>query len=159
MEYVVILGLTVTGFIVVFLFLRRRIDKMVNPRLILDEIRVEVDKIILQLNNITDRNISLIEDKIHTLEELITRADKKIMLLERETEKYHMSKDYTSILRKGAKTVVGKPGTEETDIKSQVLKLHREGFSPEVISGRINLPVGEVELIISLQERKEYHSE
>jgi hypothetical protein len=154
MIYVVTISLILTGFVVLYFILKRKIEKSVNPKALIDEIRVEVDRILLELNNTTDRNISLIEDRIHAISELLERADKKIMILNRESEKYSMSKNYNTILQKTKKNPEPeKKSGEEKDMKQKVLKLYREGFSPAVIANHTNLPVGEVELIISLTER------
>ena len=154
MIYFVNISIILACFVVLYLILKRKIEKSVNPRALIDEIRVEVDRIILELNNTTERNISLIEDKMNQLSELLEKADKKIMLLSRESEKYNISKEYSNILQKAKKRdVPDKNHIEETDMKEKVLKLYREGFSPSVIANHTNLPIGEVELIISLTER------
>lgn len=154
MIYVVNISIILACFVLLYLILKRKIEKSVNPRAFIDEIRVEVDRIILELNNTTERNISLIEDKINQLTELLEKADKKIMLLSRESEKYNISKNYSDILKKVKKSDgPDNKNMEETDVKEKVLKLYREGFSPSVIANHTNLPIGEVELIISLTER------
>ena len=154
MIYIVNISIIFICFVILYLILKRKINKSINPRALIDEIRVEVDRIILQLNNTTERNISLIEDKIKELSDLMEKADKKIVLLKRESEKYSISKDYSNILKNSKKKVLTSIESEqETDIKEKVLKLHREGFSAAVIASHTNLPVGEVELIISLEKR------
>ncbi|MBN2532496.1 MAG: hypothetical protein JXB88_06365 [Spirochaetales bacterium] len=154
MNYVVDIAIILAGFVILYLILKRKIEKSINPRALIDEIRVEVDRIIVELNNTTERNISLIEDRMNQLSGLLEKADKKILLLNREIEKYEVSKNYSNILQKAKKSDVSdKKETEETDIKEKVLKFHREGFSPAVIANHTGLPVGEVELIISLTER------
>ena len=46
---------------------------------------------VVQLNQTTDRNVSLLEDRIRQLTELLAKADKKIGLLRREGEKHEVS--------------------------------------------------------------------
>jgi len=157
MIYVVNISIILLCAVFLYLILKRRIEKSIDPKALINEIRVEVDRIILQMNNTTERNISLIEDKIAALSDLLDKADKKIIVLKRESEKYSMSKDYSTIIQKSKKNVIkdtkGNEPVFESDIKEKVIKLYHEGFSPSVIASHISLPVGEVELIISLMNR------
>jgi fructose-specific phosphotransferase system component IIB len=148
---VLTIGLVAACSIILFLILRNMIIKKVNPQALLRDIGREVTSIITELNGTTDRNISLIEDKIKQLDELLLRADKKLSLLRRENEKLNIGKTYNDIIKRPqpvTETVV----YEETDtnIKEKVQRLRKEGFSTQAIANRINMPVGEIELILSL---------
>ena len=162
MIYLINISLILIGFLIIYLMVNRKINSSINPRALIEEIREEVDKIILQLNNTTERNISLLEDKITELSDLLDKADKKIILLQRESEKYSVSKGYSHLVIQGKQEPkqeekkVREPVKEikeEKSTKETVLKLYREGFSASVIASHLNLPVGEVELIISLEKR------
>jgi hypothetical protein len=155
MEYILILGLVVVGLIIIYFLLKRTIEKRVNPRTLIDNIHTEVNKILVELNNITERNISLLEERVKGLSALLEKADKKILLLQRESEKYSMSKNYSDIIKKAQKQGSGiNKSDEDINIREKVMRLYHEGFSPALIANQINLPVGEIELIISLEERK-----
>ncbi len=52
------------------------------------DIREEVSRLLVELNQTTDRNIGLMEDRIASLNEQLVTADKKIALLRREIEKH-----------------------------------------------------------------------
>jgi hypothetical protein len=150
-----ILGVLVMGLVIIYFLLKRTIEKRVNPARLIDTIHTEVNKILVELNNITERNISLMEERVKELSALLEKADKKILLLQRESEKYSMSKNYNDIIKKSQKQ--GKErrkSDEDMNIREKVMKLYHEGFSPAIIANQINLPVGEIELIISLEERK-----
>ncbi len=59
--------------------------------------------------------------------------------------------------RPGQRPPLRPPGGQrgpEGDLQQRVLMLHRAGFSTALIAGRVGAPVGEVELIISLEQRK-----
>jgi hypothetical protein len=146
-------GFSILCSFVVLFIIRRTIDKKVNPKEILREIKKEVDGIITELNKTTDRNITLIEEKINQLQETLDKTDKRLSLLGRENEKLGMGKTYSDILAnarlKNAATSSAKP---EENVRDKILKLYREGFSPQVIASHINMPVGEIELIISLEK-------
>jgi hypothetical protein len=40
------------------------------------------------------------------------------------------------------------------DVREQIVRLARGGFAPSLIAARVGVPLGEVELIISLEQRK-----
>jgi len=58
----------------------------------------------------------------------------------------------------GARRTIGPGETREPektpDPRERVIMLHRAGFSPTLIAGRVGVPLGEVELIISPEQRK-----
>ena len=142
------LAIGLVGFTVVFIVLDRKIRRISDANFLVGRIREEIDQIIVELNQTTDRNIALLEDRIHGVNELLARADKKIGLLKRETEKHEVSRSvYQSVMSSG------KQNGEENRQES-VLALYREGLSASTIANRLGVPVGEIELIVSLNERK-----
>jgi hypothetical protein len=226
MWYVILITLVVDfgGLLIVYLLLRDRVRRAASTESRIAEIREEVSRLLVELNQATDRNIALMEDKITVLNEAISTADKKIGLLRRETEKHDVGSQIYSRLAEGRprRTAVGasaaeprgserplvEPGeTEEyrgaealrrvpaapplavelseragpqeaappnprstaaresagsatqhragaPDVRQRVMMLSRSGFSPSLIASRVGVPLGEVELIISLEQRK-----
>jgi len=142
------------GWVAQYLILKRKIDKIANTDSQLEEVREEVARVIIELNQTTERNIALIEDRISRLVELLSTADKKIGLLKRESEKHEVSQRVYSEL--SAKPVVNVPknSSPKKDNQQEILRLYLAGFTPRVIARRMALSLGEVELIISLSERK-----
>ena len=158
-----IIALIAGGFFILYFILKYKILKIINPNSLVKEIKKEVDQVIVELNRTTEGNIGLLEDKINILSELLVRADKRIMLLQRESEKFNLGKNYNNILKHtGNKT--GETGktenqqpdngnpAKETTIQEKVLMLYAEGVAKSIIAGKLNLTIGEVELIISLNE-------
>lgn len=156
---IILFSLIIAGFILVYLLLKRQILKRIEPAILIAEIKKELDQVIIEINRTTETNIGLLEDKINTIAELLSKADKRIVLLRRESEKFNLSKDYSQILKR-VKTQSQPPVTpvqpEESSVQpslhDRVLQLHREGFSKSIIANKINVSIGEVELIISLDE-------
>jgi hypothetical protein len=148
MERFILYGaLAIGGYFSVYLILKAKLNKSVDPKAILESIREEVDRIIVELNSTTDRNITLLEDKVRGLSTLLEQADKKIGILRREIEKHELSgKVYSELARDGKR--VQEP--EEQDPHTQVLSLHRQGISPSAIAKRLGITLAEIELIISL---------
>lgn len=197
MWYTVLITLVVDfgGLLVVYLLLRDRVRRATSSESRIAEIRDEVSRLLVELNQATDRNIALMEDKIMVLNEAMSTADKKIGLLRRETEKHDVGSQIYSRLaearplrapvtavppgevtrleraaaeapRSGATAAplavelsdraepAGQPRAGAPDVRQRVLMLSGAGFTPSLIASRVGIPRGEVELIISLEQRK-----
>ena len=59
----------------------------------LEEIRIEVDKLIKEIDRVTDRNLTLIDSKTAYLNELMEKTDKKIKLFNSEVSKRDLEKN------------------------------------------------------------------
>jgi hypothetical protein len=190
-----LIAVNIVGYTVVFLLLRQRIRRAASPEAQAAELRDEVNRLIVELNQTTDRNVALIEDRIASLSDLLSKADRKIGLLRRESEKHDVgakiydrladSRPHAEPQQALREAPPGRPAPEprpspfsdtapqaaagggpETagataeeqegpvDLREQVVALHRAGFSPALIASRVKVPKGEVDLIISLLERK-----
>jgi hypothetical protein len=124
------------------------LSKSLDPQAVLESIREEVDRIIVELNSTTDRNITLLEDKVQSLTTLIEQADKRIGILRREIEKHELAgKVYSELAEKRGRV------PEEQDVHTQVVQLHRQGISASVIAKRLGITLAEIELIISLANK------
>ncbi len=149
-RFILYSALLIAGFFVVYLILKRALSKSLDPQTVLESIRGEVDRIIVELNSTTDRNITLLEDKVQSLATLIEQADKKIGILRREIEKHELAgKVYSELAEKRAKE------PEEQDVHTRVVQLHRQGISASVIAKRLGITLAEIELIITLQTRSD----
>jgi hypothetical protein len=239
--------LDIGGLLLIYVLLRDRVRRAASSDAHIAEIRDEVSRLLVELNRTTDRNIALIEDRIGSLNELLSSADKKIGLLRRETEKHDVGTQIYSRLAEGRSRVSGaqaqisrsrrereesaQPSRERQemaqeaaveeaeavaagmppgvaagmpqprqeregvaagggapplavelsdgpenrigrnnlresqepdraaagkppDLQQRVVMLHNAGFAASLIASRVGVPLGEVELIIALQERK-----
>ena len=146
MERFILYGaLAIVGYFIVYLILKAKLHKSVDPKVVLESIREEVDRIIVELNSTTDRNITLLEDKVQNLSTLLEQADRKIGILRREIEKHELSgKIYSELAEKRGQQVV------EQDMQSRVLQLHRQGISASAIAKRLGITLAEIELIVTL---------
>jgi hypothetical protein len=144
-RFILYSALIIVGYFVIYLILKSRLKALVDPKTVLDSIRDEVDRIIVELNSTTDRNITLLEDKVQTLSGLLEQADKKIGILRREIEKHEMSaKVYSELASKRV------PQPVEEDLHTRVLRLYGEGISASAIARQLGIALAEIELIISL---------
>lgn len=125
--------------------------------------RERTDELLTVLNETVDSHITLIETKIKELKTAIDAANRKIALLERETDRFQQGKKTYSELakKKPLVTSVVKISKEEeakaeaeTKPKEnpafEVKALYREGKEPHEIAGHLNLSLSQVELILSM---------
>ncbi|RKX87036.1 MAG: hypothetical protein DRP57_00040 [Spirochaetes bacterium] len=144
-----IVSLNLIILFVIYHSLKKRIDNSSSAEHILKSVRDEVDRMLVELNQTTERNIALLENKLNYLNSVMEQADKKIKVLEREKEKQDLSRKIYSELNRNKRTVA-----EEKDYQEEVINLFNSGVAENVIAKRLNLPIGEVQLIISLNSSK-----
>ncbi len=252
MWYAILIMLVVDlgGLLLIYVLLRDRVRRVTSVDSQIADVREEVSRLLVELNQTTDRNVALLEDRIARLNESLAVADKKIGLLRREIEKHDVGAQVYSRLAEGRPRSVSTdaqtrqqmlqprlqmppaeaagmpqprqqmppgaageregvaagmpPGvaaergadasaaavesgrtprqplavelsekseprqerrrdelrvesrdTEEApDLHQRVMSLQRAGFSSALIASRVGVPRGEVELIISLEQRK-----
>lgn len=163
-----VVALNVLGFLVLYLVLNSRLKRSSSPAAQIQGLREEVDRLVMELNQTANRNIVIMEDKIAEVSDILSKADRKIGFFRRESEKHDVgAKVYSRIVE--AKAAPEAPreapaapsggtdpnlGGARKDPRAEVLALHRAGFSAALISSRVGAPLGEVELVISLEKRK-----
>ena len=147
---------------VFFIFITKRMERRFSTEIFLEDVRKEVEGIIVELNGTTDRNIALVEDRIQSLGDILRNADKKIEILNRESQRKVTSDfRYNDILKRNPlseppsvrvkREEKEEPGGDE-DIKKRILELYRQVFSAALIAKKTGVTQGEVDLFISLIE-------
>ena len=236
MWYTILITLVVdiAGLLLIYAVLSDRVRRATNAASQIAALRDEVSRLVVELNQTTERNVALVEDRIASLNELAASADKKISLLQREIEKHDVgARIYSRLAEERQASAGGRPGSsgagqtggpgaagapplsvelsekprsedvmrgvprredemrgvprredemrgvprredemrgvprredevsgaprrgeERQELRQRVMMLHRSGFPASLISNRVGMPVGEVELIISLEQRK-----
>jgi hypothetical protein len=191
MWYSILITLVVDigGLLVIYAVLRDRVRRATSAATQIAELRDEVSRLVVELNQTTERNVALLEDRISGLSDLLGAADRKIALLAREIEKHDVGAKVYSRLAPGqaaadspgshlsvelsegkrAQSPAEEPSPKEPspkapsvretaasrqDMRQRVVMLSRSGFSPHLIATRVGIPLGEVELIISLERQR-----
>ena len=140
-----------------------------------DRIREEVNRLIFDIEHESDHAVTVLEDKIRQIEKLISDTDKHIALVEQEHEKWRTQQAFLDQYQAakgqaadpvgdGAKNPVmiykkpiGIPPVSEMKTNSflnpreQVIELARQGFSIDFIAEKVDLPLGEIALILSIE--------
>jgi hypothetical protein len=170
--------LNAAGLLVIYLLLSRRIHRALSASEVLDSIRDEVRSLVVELNQTTDRNVSLTEERVKQLQRLLGEADRRIQLLGRETDKHRFGLEVYNRLKAGSRdaeqrdraasddtsptghsldvTIQPEPPVEpvepvEEPLSQKVLRLSAQGFDSRIIAQKVGTTLGEVELILSLR--------
>ena len=166
MQYIFIL-ISIVLFIIIIVSIvniTKKINKLQKSNVIM-ELESEVNDLVLELNQTADRNINILEEKIKTLTGVLHDADTRIKILGTTSEKiksetvtYNQlgqidgNQKFADTTLKSEKKSQPQKQAVETNKKDRIIELHNNGFTSPVIATRIGLTVGEVELIISLDE-------
>lgn len=152
---IILIGVNFLVLLIMYFVFKGKIEKALTNDEILRSVREEVDQMIVELNQTTNRNIGLIEESINRLSDVLRKADKSIMMLSRQQEQHKKSEEvYSDLKPKSIKIDNEKPKKEEKTIPEQVMELYNKGFSPAIISNKLDISVGEIETIISIHGRK-----
>jgi transposase len=108
------LGISLVAIAVALVVMRRMIDKRAGSAAVLDEIKREVGAILTELNQTTERNIELIEDRIAELQKLIEQADRRLTTLRREYRRSEASDVTYSKLKPRSVPSIGPEPEPET---------------------------------------------
>lgn len=166
----VILALAVAAMAGGFLYLKKKMEKAMSGDAWVSRIRDEIDELVLEMNQTAERNVALLENRVKALEGLLEEADKRLLLLQKETEKSDLSRQVYTHLKKNiplppeegdhpvrqgppppAEERRTPPPEKAPSLKDQVMNLYGQGFSADIISQKLKTTIAEVDLIISLQ--------
>lgn len=94
----ILVALDLLGLGVVWLYVRSRLRKALELDSLLLNIRKEVGILTTELNQTTDRNISLVEDRMEALRSLLDEADRRMGVIRKEVETRAVERDVYSRL-------------------------------------------------------------
>ena len=159
---VFLVNILLTG--AVAFLLVRRIERRIQPTVVLEQIRTEVHALIVEFNQTTERNVALLEERILRLNRIIEQADRRVAVLRREIDTHSSETRVYNDIAQTAKQqsmqkdepIESEPGGDPpaADRRSQILDLYEKGIASNIIAARVGTTVGEVELVVSLTQRK-----
>ncbi len=100
-----VLALNAGVLALMFFYFRRLISKTLSLDEILDRARTEVGQLLAELNQTTDRNVSLLEDRVERAREFVKAADKRFEALQRQGSERLREKELFDMLSR-AKALV-----------------------------------------------------
>ncbi|MCL2704966.1 MAG: hypothetical protein FWE72_02020 [Spirochaetaceae bacterium] len=138
-----------------------------------EEIGSEINLMIIELNKTTERNLQILEAKMGQLNEVVSRAEKIFSAFKKEKEITETSENiYQKLERKSINDAIEKAvkvkvkedeakpelldntKIQKEDLREKVIEMYKNGIDIELISGKLGITKGEVELIISISEIK-----
>ena len=133
------------------------------------EFEEDVEKLIIEINRTTERNLQLIEAKIKQLKNIISDAEKYISVIEKEKavnreqdllyQKLENRSFFGNAERQNDIKIREKKNTEDNkavnpddhvNIREKAVSMYRNGIDIGLIARNLKLPTGEIELMISL---------
>ena len=156
-----LLAVQLVGLAVVYLALRRYLDRQLRRFDEAPELRSRVAELTAEMNAAAERNVTLLEDRIRRLDESLREADRHAS---RGVPEGHQAVAPAAAGGAGERVCARSPRDMEDDAsrctgvvrrpacldQAQVVRLRRLGFSSAVIADRLATSQGEVELILNL---------
>jgi hypothetical protein len=141
-----------------FLYFRVYIKKRTSYEGVLKDVRDEVNRLLQRIDEITEKDISLIEDREKQLKAILEESDRRLALLNKELDRREIAeKTYRELGKNPPPAIEEKPKPPENSQESmedKISELVRSGFSPSVIASRLGISITEAELAVALLERK-----
>ena len=166
-----------------FLYFRSYLKRRTAKEHVLSETQDEVNKILRSINEVTERDISLIEERQRNLRSLLSETEKRISVYVNEMEKFKESeaayaeitsvqqikvppapryqdlgKNYRLKIESESESVQADPEPvpeEKPSIGEQIISMVQAGFSAPIIASRLDISIDEVEFAVALLERRE----
>lgn len=105
------------------------------------QVREELDKLFIQIQEISRENIAKLDNKIRILNQLLKEVDEKKQVLESMIRQIHDLKEKTTI----------KSEPIQNPLHDKVIKMKEKGANIDSICKELGMERGEVELIIGLR--------
>ncbi|MCX7025564.1 MAG: hypothetical protein NT080_13260 [Spirochaetes bacterium] len=109
MDLFVLVMLNIAAFAAAYLVLVSRMRRELDVRGTLDRVRREVSALVVEINATTDRNVSLIEDRLQLLKTALDDADRRLGVIDRELARKKDERDVYSRLRRSVPSVHAQP--------------------------------------------------
>ncbi|MDR0312868.1 MAG: hypothetical protein LBI14_04665 [Treponema sp.] len=143
---------------IAFLYFRSYINRKTSFEGVLKDVRDEVNRLLQRIDEITEKDISLIEDREKQLKAILEESDRRLALLNKELDRREIAeKTYREIGKNPPPVIEEKPKPPENNpqsLEDQISALALSGFSPSVIASRLGISITEAELAVALLERK-----
>jgi cell division septum initiation protein DivIVA len=87
MDWLIFGSLNIIIMTIGFLIIARRLRRQYNAQQFLSQVQQEVNTIVTELNQTTERNIQLLEDRIAAVKDTLAELDRRIVMAEAEEQK------------------------------------------------------------------------
>jgi len=165
----IIAALQILVSVFLILWTRTSVRRFLGSDEEINRVRREIGALIIELDSSADRNVTVLEDRLSALKELLSDADKRIAVLGQERSR--RLPDATVYDRLGrvaepnpipkAEPLVPfirfseKPLPIEEPFADKVVSLARRGFSSDIIAARLGVTMTEVDLVLSMERERD----
>ena len=155
MNPAILVLLNFVGLVLVYFLVRRSVLSRIERGVLRDRLARDVGELVATMNRSADETVTVLENRIQTARELSRRLEEVAGYLEQlptsETLQRLPTPPETDDGNSARRPQDREPALQDSsDVRSQVLALNQEGLSAERISERLELPIGQVELIVAL---------
>jgi hypothetical protein len=118
-SFLALLAVDILGLAGIYFYLKTKIKRALELDSLLDSIRKEVRALNIELNETTDRNISLIEDRMKSLHELLGEADRRMGVVKRELSRQETEREvYNHLGRRAQSAQSASPRNAENELST-----------------------------------------
>lgn len=105
--------------LIMFFYLKWYIKRRTSAEGFLPERRAEVNKLIAEIDRITDRDSQLVEERIKKLREILDEADKRVSVYAKELEKSRTGEALYTSLGRGIRAALKTPEDSSAQAQAQ----------------------------------------
>ncbi len=165
----ILIGLNLLGLVAVYFLVRKSVLRRIERGILRDRMARDVGELVATINRSADESVTILENRIRVARELSRRLEEVARYLEKLPDPKSVADTSHAAVqinpdghaepgRDSGENLPGQQdgtpaslgGNDPEEIREQVLSLHRDGVTPERISDRLGIPVGQVELIVAL---------
>ena len=164
-----------------FIYLKSYIKRRTGKEHITSEIEEDVNKLVKTINEVTERDISLIEEREKNLKSLLQETEKRISVYVKEMDRFRdadaiyaqtvlwpqaqaspeetyqeLGKNRYKLREEAAPAAEPEPApADKLSVSEQIVLLVQAGYSFPAIASRLEISISEVEFAAALLERRE----
>ncbi|MFH2114306.1 MAG: hypothetical protein ABIJ86_07355 [Spirochaetota bacterium] len=174
---VVLLAIQIIVSIILIVWVRLKVMRSLDDGDSIARVRREIGALIIELDGSADRNITVIEDRLRELKDCIAEADKRIVMLSNERARAsaapniplqqvyrtptQASQPPVQVAQPPVQVPLSqtpsipfirfseKPLVFEEPFAERVARLHKRGFSSDIIAAKLKATIAEVDLAIA----------
>jgi hypothetical protein len=143
-QFFLLAAIEVAGLFVIWFVVRAKVRRYLELGNLLDGVRDEARALVLELNETADRNVSLVEDRMAALHELLAEADRRIAVGKKELASRESERDVYAMLNK-RRPIVPEPASSATAIEPILQEPNREALRTVALDAPVILTLGRSE--------------
>jgi len=143
-QFLLLAAIEVAGLYAIWFVVRARVRRYLDLENLLDGVREEARALVLELNETADRNVSLVEDRMAALREILAETDRRIVVSRRELSSRENEREVYAKLNKRRPIIPGSVGS------LPIIEPASEGKAPE--AANVSAPDAPIRLALEPAE-------